>query len=151
MGEENRIFTSRRRLDLGLDPPEFVDDILPTTSLTFRGPERRGVERAPHGTQRGSYRVTGTFYENAPGTYSLRITRLSVFSGSREALWSLEHSRQGTIDIIHWESPGQEYRQGDPLRPLYSLGPGTISWGFIGDISGRIGSGYNMGQFMSGV
>lgn len=151
MTSENRIFTSRRRLDLGLDPPEFVDEILPTTSLTFRGPERRGVERAPHGTIRGSLRIGGTFYENAPGTYSLRITRLSVFSGSRESMWSLEHSRQGTIDIIHFETAGQEYRAGDAMRPLYALGPGTVSWGFIGDHSGRMGSAYNVAQFLEGV
>lgn len=141
----------RRFLDKSRDPPEFVDEELPTITVKLQGPERRVRERAPHGTVAGSYRVTGSFYEAAIGTYSLRVTRVSIFSGSRNSAWHIRHSRDGTVDLIDFESPGQHMALGKPDAPVYSFGPGTVSWGFVGDSGGAMGSAYNVSQAMEGL
>ena len=141
-----------RRLDPTKNPPQYVDEVLPTRTLKLKGPLERGRVRAPRGTILGSYRITGSFYETATGTYNLRVTRLSVFTGSRGNDWALRHSRDGTVDIIHFETPGQYNAHGGPLTPLYSFGPGTVSWGWIGNnAGGSVGSAYWTGQFMEGI
>ena len=152
-------YVTRRYLDRRTNPPRYVDEELPTSTVTFRGPLRRGAVRAPRGTILGSFRVTGSFYDYAPGSYSLRITRLSVFAGSREAQWMIRHSRVGTVDIQIFSGSStlatSQFQQrnffGDPMRPLYSFGPGTVTWGFVGNHAGSIGTRYTMGQFMEGV
>lgn len=144
-----RVIVSKRIFDPIRNPPEVVDEALPTLTFKLRGTERRGVVRAPRGTLTGSMRITGSFRfasAGAPGTFGARITRLSVFSGSRESLWALRHSREGTLDVIYFPSAGQEFRAGDGEKPLYSVGPGTLLWNFL-----DAGSAYWHGAFMEGI
>lgn len=148
-GLQRQYFTPVR-MDPSGDPPAFVDVKLPTVSSAFRGPLRRGDVRAPRGTIIGSYRVTGSHYDNAPGTYALRVTRVSVYSGSRGNRWAIWHSRAGTYDIRHFEDPGQHDLLGGPDNPLYVFPPGSVLYGFIGNLAGSIGSAYLMSQFMEG-
>ena len=129
----------------------YVDELLPTTTLKLKGPLKRGFIRAPRGTILGYYRVTGSHYQEAQGTYSLRITRASIFAGSREAMWAIRHSRQGTVDVLHFPVPGQQVILGEPNKPVYTFGPGTVTWGFIGNHAGSIGSAYTMGQTLEGI
>ena len=146
-----RQFVTPRLLDLAKNPPEYVDGILPTVSVAFRGPIRRGAVRAPRGSILGSYSFSGSYYPTGMGTTSLRITRVNVFSGSRNQRWMIRHSRDGTRDIRFFISPGQQEIVGNPMEPIYVFGPGTISWGFIGaNASGSMGSAYDTSQFMEG-
>jgi hypothetical protein len=150
MTEEHRDFTTRRLLDPLGNPPRYVDEELPVRSIVLQGIERKTSERGPHGTAVGSYRVTGTFYETAMGSNSLRVTRLSLFSGSRNNGWYMHHSRKGTVEEINFPSPGQHSAIGAPYEPLYSFGPGTITWGWKGDEGGAMGSAFTMTQVMEG-
>lgn len=148
-GEEKliqRVNVTRRFLDRQRNPPEYVDEVLPTETVQLRGPLKRGVVRAPAGTIAGSYRITGTYQANAPGTFSLRVTRLSVFTGSREARWYIRHSRTGTADVVYFPTPGQETRLGAPREPVYAFGPGTVIYGFM-----EAGSAYWHGQFLEAL
>ena len=146
-----RSFVTRRYLDKQLSPPDYVAEELPTRTIKLRGPARRGVSRAPAGTILGSYRITGSWREaSAPGTYSARITRLSVFAGSPETRWFVRHSREGTTDIIYFPQAGHETRLGGPKNPIYSWGPGTVIYGFLPDGT-NIGSAHWLGQFMEGI
>jgi hypothetical protein len=147
---QDRFFTVKRFLDPESNPPTYKDEELPTQTVKFQGHSRKVRERAPHGTTLGSVRLTGSYYETALGTYSLRVTRVSVFSGSRNNAWHIRHSRQGTVDVIDFPSPGQHVNLGGPYEPVYSFGPGTVTWGFIGDSGAGIGSAYNMSQAMEG-
>ena len=147
---EERMFVSKRLFDPQANPPQFVDEELPTISVKLRGALRRARTRSPRGTIPGSIRLTGSFYQTARGSNSLRITRVSVFSGSSGNAWMIRHSRQGTVDVLDFDVPGQQIILGGPDRPVYALGPGTISWGFIGNASATIGSAYDMSQTMEG-
>ena len=141
-----RVSVTQRRLDNRQNPPAYVDEALPTETVVLRGPLKRGRSRAPSGTIAGSYRITGSYQPTAPGTYSLRVTRLSVFAGSRYVSWFIRHSRTGTADIIYFPSAGQETRLGGPLEPVYAFGPGTVLYGFL-----EAGSAYWMGQHLEGL
>ena len=141
-----RVNTTQRFLDPRRNPPEFVDEVLPTETVVLRGPLKRGVVRAPAGTIAGSYRITGTYQTPSPGTFSLRVTRLSVFTGSREARWFIRHSRTGTADVIYFPSAGQETRLGAPREPIYAFGPGTVIYGFM-----EAGSAYWHGAHLEGL
>lgn len=149
--QDARVIQSTRFLDRQRNPPDFVDEELPTTTVVLRGPIRRGLMRAPRGTIPGSYRITGSYYPFSRGTYSLRVTRLSVFSGSRGNSWFVRHSRTGTADVINFPSPGQETRLGGPNEPIYAFGPGTVIYGFLGNAAGSIGSAYSMGMHLEGL
>ncbi len=150
MGEENRSFVTRRFLDPLGNPPDYADEVLPVQSVVLQGALRKSSERGPHGTATGSYRLSGSFYETAMGSNSLRITRLSLFSGSRNNGWYIRHSRKGTVDEINFESAGQHSAIGAPYEPLYSFGPGTITWGWKGDEAGAMGTAFTMTQTMEG-
>ena len=147
-GEQSvdRTSTTKRFLDKRRNPWEYVDEELPTTTIKRGLPEKVGRARAPHGTAIGSYRITGSHYDFSPGTYSLRVTRLSVACGSREACWAIRHSRTGTADIIYFPAAGQETRLGNPLAPVYAFGPGTVMWQFL-----DVGSAYWMSSHIEGV
>lgn len=129
----------------------YVDEPLPTVTVTLRHPERKGRVRAPHGTAVGSYRVSGSFQQGAVGTYSFLVTRVSLFVGSRNAAWMVRHSRKGTVDVQHFESPGQYNAIGGLKQPVYAFGPGTVFYGWIGNAAGGIGSAHDLGEFMEGV
>ncbi|GEM_PF-4742280 len=147
-----RIISSTKRLDRQAIPPRYVDEELPTTTkLLF--PIRRGRVRAPRGTILGSMYLTGSARSpiSSPGSFSLRVTRVSVFTGSRNMEWFIRHSRKGTIDVISFQTPGQVAYLGNPLEPVYAMGPGTVIFGWLGDAGGLMGSAYFTGQSLEGV
>ena len=158
MSQENnesiRQFVTRRYLDPATDPPSYVDEKLPTETVKFQGALRTSMDRAPHGSELGSYQVGGTFQvTGGRGTHSLRITRLELYTGSRNNKWHIHHSRDGTVGVLDFANPGQLVTLGDQYKPIYSFGPGTVSWGWLGDsiIGDNIGSGYDMSQSMEGI
>lgn len=156
---------TRKYLDPQRDPPEYVDEKLPTDTVKLMGPERRVRERAPHGTIPGSTRLTGSFYEaGGPGTYSLRVTRLHLevraaldsgtapdFGPGTTYFWYLRHSRTGTADVLAFDQSGRYVQHAEPLKPLYAFGPGTLEWGFLGDIHGQVGTQVTFVQTMEGL
>ena len=149
--ELQRRFETPRYLDPALDPPEYKDFSFPTVTSQYRGPIRRGDVRAPRGSIQGSIYMSGSHYPSAPGTYSLRITRRAVSSGSRNQRWMIRHSRTGTADIIDFTNPGRYEAIGDQMAPVYVFGPGTVVYGFIGaNASGSMGSAYFTSQFLEG-
>jgi len=157
---------------------QFVDAELPTTTVKLLWPERRGaLVRATQGTVGansgyivGSYRITGSHYDLTPGTYSLRIHRLSV--GVHGAIthgaadsnigslghfrgtvwrWGIWHSRTGTLDVIGFSEPGHIHTVSGPLTPIYSVGPGTLQWAWLGAQQSHMGSHVDLMQSMEGV
>ena len=144
-GRVQRLSTTRRFLDKRRNPWEHVEEELPTTTVKLIGPLRRTSVRAPRGTvAEGSYRVTGSNYDFGRGTYSLRITRLDLSVIGSPMLgtfyqWHVRHSREGTlgvytlrpgVPVVQIPREDRIYRQGGPLNPLYSVGPGTLLWGW---------------------
>jgi hypothetical protein len=152
----------------------FISDSLPTVTKKFSHPQRRGPRiRATQGTISatggmliGSYRITGSYQGIAPGTYSMRIKRLNVGvtggghpvnagsdgrfrgTGFRWALW---HSREGTIDVKVFDAPGQVNQVVDHNDAIYSMGPGTMYFGFLGDQHGNSGTRLDFLQSMEGL
>ncbi len=147
---QQRVFYTERQLDPARNPPGFVDRELSTFSVKFVGPGRgRGSMRAPKGGSiEGSYRVTGSWRElTAPGTFSLRLTRVSVFSGSREEMFYIRHSRLGTIYNVYFPQPGRFDAIGHRDQPILVLPPGTTFYAF----QTNTGSAYNRGYSMEGL
>lgn len=163
----DKVVYTRRFLDKQKNPWEYVDEELPTTTIKLKGAARRVVTRTPRGTAaEGSYRITGSHYDFAPGTYSLRITRLSLSAvGSPPAAsgsvyqWHLRHSRLGTIDVktLHAPAPGVarsgESRidlLGGPQNPIYAVGPGTLLWGWDA-VRSWLGTQVSLSQSMEAI
>jgi len=140
-----RVSFTRRFLDETRNPPEYVDEKLPTKTVQiFKRAFGRGtVVHGQIGTvEMGSIHFSGSHYDFGPGSYSLRITRRSVYVGSvmptrnTELEWTLHHSRKGTLDAIPFflgtqvpntrRVPLDAEAHGGPMNPIYSLGPGTI-------------------------
>jgi hypothetical protein len=166
MTEEHRDFTTRRLLDPLGNPPRYVDEELPVRTVKLQGAERKVYQRSPAGTSVGSFRLSGSFYETAMGSNSLRVTRLSLGvtgpgflgQGTPSALglgttyrWHIRHSRDGTTDIKLFHDSGRIEERGDGMAPLYSFGPGTIEWGFLGDHLGQVGTQVSFVQSMEGL
>jgi len=141
-----RVSYTRRFLDESRNPPEYVDEKLPTKSVKIfkRGFANGTVIDGLSGTLSvGSIGFSGSHYDFAPGTFSLRIIRRSVYVGSviygrnLDAEWAIHHSREGTVDVIPFfigsQSPNRrsgEWRAealGGPMSPIYTFGPGTIN------------------------
>ena len=141
--EVQRVSFTRRAYDRRRNPPEYIDEELPTQTVKIFA--RRKAGTAVHGqigtVNMGSIYFSGSHYDFAPGTYSLRIIRRSVYVGSvmptrnTELEWSLRHSREGTVDVIPFFLGTQKVHQtrawlsearGGPLNPIYAFGPGTL-------------------------
>jgi len=141
-----RISFTRRFLDRMKNPPEYVDEELPTKTVKIfkRGFANGTTIDGLSGTQSvGSIKFSGSHYDFGPGSYSLRITRREAFVGSvmsgrnLEAEWSIWHSREGTIDVIPFFIGSQRYNRraenwkavalGGPMNPVYAFGPGTLN------------------------
>ena len=164
MGQEHREFTTRRMLDPFANPPRYVDEELPVVSVKLTGAERIVYHRSPAGTSIGSLRLSGSFHETSKGTNSLRITRLSLGVNGPQVLgvgtpslgigtsyrWHIHHSRDGTVDVKLFDESGRIEERGDPMAPVYAFGPGTISWGFLGDQHGQVGTQVSFTQSMEG-
>jgi len=140
-----RVSFTRRFLDEMRNPPEYVDEKLPTKTVQiFKRAFGRGtVVHGQIGTvEMGSIHFSGSHYDFGPGSYSLRVTRRSVYVGSvmptrnTELEWMLHHSRKGTLDAIPFflgtqvanrsRMTANVEARGGPMNPIYSLGPGTI-------------------------
>ena len=147
------------------NPPRYVDEELPVVSVKLQGIERKTSERGPHGTALGSLRLTGSFHELAEGTNSLRVTRLSLGVVAPNTLgvgtpdiglgtsyrWHIRHSRQGTVDVKLFSESGRIEERGDAMRPVYAFGPGTVTWGWLGDHFGEVGSRVGFSQSLEGL
>lgn len=126
----------RRYIDRQVDPPIYVDDEIPSLSVQIVPRARRFFSLAAQGTLEASYYITGSRREFIPGTYGLRVTRLSLNPGSYTSnltskTWHIRHSRDGTYDVIQFAQGGAHVLiQGDPFRPIYAFGPGTVLFGF---------------------
>ena len=126
---------TRRFLDPMRNPPEYVDESLPTQTVKIFKRNRIGtaIDNSLGDLNFGSIQFTGSHYDFAPGSYSLRITRHTLGVGSPggpggQLWWKLHHSRMGTIDGIPMAAArGQITRDKSPMEPLYALGPGTIT------------------------
>lgn len=135
----------------------YVDLELPTITVKLQGVNRRAITRAPIGSVEGSFRVTGSHYNLAPGTYSLRVTRVSVgvvgtasFRGTSFAFYA-RHSREGTVFVSLFGAPDQRNIMGNQLEPVFSVGPGTLLWGWDQLNPGALGSHVSFSQQMEGV
>ena len=136
--EVQKSIVTIQRLDKRRNPPEYVGEELPTTTVKIfsRGKQGTILSLADGPTIMGSIQFTGSYYEFAPGSYSLRVIRRSVYIGSEMSgklnfEWKLRHSRLGTVDAIPFYKgsvPASRSAEafGDPLRPLYAFGPGTV-------------------------
>ena len=161
-----RTYTTRRYLDPAKSPPTYVDQELPTITVKLQGPQRRAVARMPSGTIEGSYRITGSAYDLTPGTYSLRVTRLSLGAvgdsgaGSQQfsrpwkgsvVYFYARHSREGTIHVEMFDHPEQRVRQGNALEPVFSVGPGTLFWNWAKQGPGAAGTRITLSQQLEGL
>jgi len=146
MQKVERVSFTRRFLDRSKNPPEYVDEELPTRTVKIFSRKKQGTVFA--GTtsviNMGSIHFSGSHYDFSPGSSSLRIIRRSVHMGSValdnniEQEWVLRHSREGTVDKIPFFLGTQVAADrrglnrtdaetfGGPMNPLYVLGPGTI-------------------------
>ena len=148
-------------IDRTMDPPRYLDYDLPTSTKKFQGAVKRVFTRAPFGTILGSMRLTGSHYDLGLGSYSLRVTRRHVYIGTPNMAWHIRHSRQGTVDVLTTPTPraadvtpqwyGNFEALGNQEHPVYSFGPGTITWGFTPLAGQVIGSAYPLIQSMEGV
>lgn len=152
MQQVERISMTRRFLDRTKNPPEYVDEELPTKTVRIFSRNKIGTLFDPAintpGTPLvvGSIQFSGSHYDFAPGSYALRILRRSVYIGSVEARntsieWLLRHSREGTVDGIPFyvgthtayrlgvDRPASEVL-GGPMNPIYAFGPGTV-WAYF--------------------
>lgn len=134
--EVSRSFSTRRYLDRRRNPPEYVDDELPTKTVHIfkRNLQGTAIDSNVGETEMGSIEFSGSHYDFAPGSYALRIIRQSIGVGSFNPgagagllYWTLWHSREGTIDCIPFTAAGRLNQVGGPERPIYAFGPGTIS------------------------
>ena len=149
--------TVRSYLDKRRDPPEYIDEELPTTTILLKGPAGRVTTRTPRGTNaEGSYRITGSHYDTGKGTYSLRITRVNVsavgttnFQGTVHQ-WHIRHSRRGTIDVLTFGEQGRVILTGGPRSPVYAVGPGTLFWGWD-TFKGEMGTQVALTQVMEAI
>lgn len=142
-----------------LDPQtgRYVDLELPTITVKLQGVNRRAITRAPRGSVEGSYRIAGTHYPLAPGTFSLRITRVSVgvvgtasFRGSAYS-FHIRHSRDGTLFTSLFGAPDQRHITGNQLEPIIAVGPGTLLWGWTGLNPAGMGTHISFTQTIEGV
>lgn len=145
-----RVSFTRRFLDRAKNPPEYVDEELPTKTVKIFSRKKQGT--ICYGTtspiNMGSIRFSGSHYDFSPGSSSLRIIRRSVHIGSVELDknieldWVLRHSREGTVDSIPFFlgtqlaanrrglNRGDAEAFGGPMNPLYVFGPGTL-WSYF--------------------
>ena len=142
-----RVSFTRRYLDRMRNPPEYVDEELPTKTVKIFSRNKQGtiLSSASGLTNMGSIHFSGSHYDFGPGSYSLRVTRRSVHIGSAvtyntEVEWMLRHSREGTVDMIpffigtqlNYRRTGEKRTEarGGLMNPIYSFGPGTL-WSYF--------------------
>lgn len=130
-----RVSFTRRYLDRMRNPPEYMDEELPTKTVKVFKRKQQGtaIDNSLGDLNFGSIKFSGSNYDFAPGSYSLRIIRHNISIGSpggpgAQLWWKLHHSQLGTIDAIAMNNArGNLVRDGAPLEPLYALGSGGIT------------------------
>jgi hypothetical protein len=114
-------YLRRQFLDESKNPPEFVDEIIPTS------PIRIFKQGRPSST--GTWMLGGYYI----GTNQvLQITFEDFNTNTPNVFFRLYHSRDGTLDLPYLEAAGQETRIGDLHSPLESIGPGTFQVDVMG-------------------
>lgn len=114
---------------------QFREAELPTKTVHIFARTKQGtaIDQPAGEVNMGSLAFSGSHYDFNPGSFSLRIIRRSVGYGSMasngQLEWCLHHSRLGTVEKLtfrsHTNSPRVDH--GDPMAPLYSFGPGTVT------------------------
>ena len=135
MQKVERVSFTRRFLDRSKNPPEYVDEELPTVTRHIFAREKQGtaIEPASGALNMGSICFSGSHYDFGPGSCALRILRRTVSYGSMETggqlNWHLRHSRLGTVESLSFHNADKSplVDHGGPMNPLYSFGPGTIT------------------------
>jgi len=130
-----RVSFTRRYLDRMRNPPEYVDEELPTKTVKIFKRKQQGtaIDSSLGDLNFGSIQFTGSYYSFSQGSYSLRITRHTIGVGSpggpgAQLWWKLRHSQLGTVDAIPMDSArGQIIRDKAPMEPLYSFGSGIVT------------------------
>jgi hypothetical protein len=115
------VYCRKQFLDRSKNPPEFVDDKIPTE------PVRIFKQGRP--SSLGTWLI-GSYYVGS--NQVLQITFEDFNTNSANVYWRLYHSRDGTLDIPYLESAGQETRIGALTSPLESVGPGTFRVDLLG-------------------
>jgi hypothetical protein len=131
-----------RRLDKMGNPPVYRDEELPTQMKFVFSRKKQGTALSSDkgAVNMGSIAFSGSSYEAAPGSYSMRITKRTVCAGSMstntDAWYKLWHSRLGTVEMLPFKQAGtmnnsyglaQKHEAiGGPLNPVYSFPPGTL-------------------------
>lgn len=162
MGEEEqsvqRVIHTRAMLDDMRNPPEYVEEKLPTRTFKLFARSKMGTLYDPEihtnasPLNVGSMQFSGSHYDFAPGSYSLRIIRRSVYVGSTDRRniqleWRLRHSRIGTLDALPfllgtYSTPRRDSKMnyeafGNPMAPIYSFPAGTLWSYFVPGAGGR--------------
>ncbi len=137
-----RGYYTQKFLDKRRNPPEYVDEELPTKTVHIFSRNKLGTILDPSSgvTIMGSISFSGSHYDFSPGSFALRITRRNVSIGSAtypklNFEWKLRHSRLGTVDAIPFYkgTVGASARSevvASPMAPIYSFGPGTL-WAYF--------------------
>jgi len=167
-----RDFSTQRYLDPAKNPPEYIDRELQVVTVKMLGAERRGAYvKSQQGTDSagpliGSYMIGGSHYDFAPGTYSLRITRLNVgvtvagnnarvgtpdFGPGTIYAWVARHSREGTLMVLQFPEPAQVNLAGNWDNPIMSMGPGTFIYQHLGDRFAQVGTKVDLSMNLEGV
>lgn len=135
----NHSLITRRFYDRRRNPPQYVDEELPTQTVHIFARRKQGtiLDSASGVTAMGSIYFSGSYHNDAPGSYSMRVTRRNVAIGSMgprpvSFVWKLRHSRLGTVDGIPFylrgtiNQPVIHETVGGPMNPVYAFPPGTI-------------------------
>ena len=114
-------YSRRQFLDESKNPPEFVDEKIPTSPIRI--------------FKQGRPSSTGTWFIGSHyiGTNQvLQITFESFNTNTPNVFFRLYHSRDGTLVLPYLEAAGQDTRIGDLHKPLESVGPGTFQVDVLG-------------------
>ena len=118
-------YQRRQYLDQSKNPPEFVDEVIPTEPVRIFKQGRSGYTRSV-----GSFMLVGSY---EVGTNQvMQIVFEDFNTNTPNVFFRLHHSRLGTLDLPYLESKGQETRIGDLNQPLESIPPGTFRVDVIG-------------------
>jgi len=116
----------------------WVDEELPTISVDRAGSVRNVTAAtllASHYVGYGSPHTVEKVW---------RIFRARFFAGSPQTLFSVVHSRYGSIDQIYFESPGEQTDLA-LINPVYIFRPGSVNFWLATPGSAPRGFGVSVG------
>jgi len=119
---------------------EWVDVFLPTETIK-RGQKVRGT---------GASVLIASHYVGVgtPATVkkAFLVTRAEFATSSPDTWFSVVHSREGTVGVKYFESPGHQLALAEVNRPIYSFSTGTVRIHGI-----TLGSAQDFAAFIEGV